>query len=223
MKNIFKIVLVRHGESLGNLDYRFTGWLDVDLTNKGFLESYRAGVKLKNFNYNFDVCYTSKLKRAIKTANTILDALNLNHIKIIKTVDLNERFYGDLLGMDKLEASLKYGRLDVNSWLNNYDSRPPALSKKDKRYKLLKNKYKKDKIPLTESLEDVLKRVVEFWNKTIIKKIRKKKILIVAHSNILKILINHINDEKKNEILENSKPIIYEFDENLKKVKWYSI
>ncbi|QSF25247.1 phosphoglyceromutase [Candidatus Nasuia deltocephalinicola] len=222
-KKIFKIVLIRHGESLGNLENRFTGWLDVDLTKNGFLESYKAGIKLKNLKYDFDLCYTSKLKRAIKTSWSILDAMNLNHIKIIKSVDLNERNYGGISGMNKLESVIKYGKFKVNNWLNKYKFKPPVPVSFDKKLKILKKKYKNKKIPLNESLEDLSKRILNFWEKIIKNKIKKKKILIVAHSNILKILTNHINKEKSNNIVKNSKPIIYEFNEKLEKLKNYLI
>ncbi|WP_259289708.1 2,3-bisphosphoglycerate-dependent phosphoglycerate mutase [Candidatus Nasuia deltocephalinicola] len=175
MEKIFKIVLVRHGESLGNIENRFTGWLDVDLTKKGHILSYKAGMELKKLKYKFDICYTSTLKRAIKTSWAILDALNLSHIKIIKDINLNERSYGELSGMNKLEASIKYGSKNINEWLNKYDKRPPILKRNDIRLKILKKKYKNKNFPKTESLNDLLKRVLKFWKKKKKKKIKKKK------------------------------------------------
>ncbi len=223
MEKIFKIVLVRHGESLGNIENRFTGWLDVDLTKNGYKLSYGAGIQLKKLKYNFDICYTSMLRRAIKTSWAILDALNLSHIKIIKDINLNERHYGELSGMNKLEAVVKYGSKNINNWLNEYDKKPPSLKDGDIRLKKLKKKYKNKKTPNSESLDDLLIRVLKFWNEKIKKKINKKKIIIVAHSNILKILINYLDNKKKNNFLENSKPIIYEFDKNLNKINSYNI
>ncbi|WP_259286496.1 2,3-bisphosphoglycerate-dependent phosphoglycerate mutase [Candidatus Nasuia deltocephalinicola] len=223
MKKTFKIVLVRHGESTGNIENRFTGWLDVDLTKNGHMLSYSAGIKLKKLKYNFDICYTSMLRRAIKTSWAILDALDLSHIKIVKDINLNERHYGELSGMNKLEAVVKYGSENINNWLNAYNKRPPFLKEGDIRLKRLKKKYKNKKIPNTESLDDLLVRVLGFWNEKIKKKIKKKKIIIVAHSNILKILINYLDNKKENSFLENSKPIIYEFDKNLNKIKSYNI
>ncbi|WP_259286301.1 2,3-bisphosphoglycerate-dependent phosphoglycerate mutase [Candidatus Nasuia deltocephalinicola] len=223
MEKIFKIVLVRHGQSLGNVENRFTGWLDVDLTKNGYTLSYDAGVKLKKLKYNFDICYTSMLRRAIKTSWAILDALNLSHIKIVKDINLNERHYGELSGMNKLEASIKYGSKNINNWLNMYNKKPPSLKEGDIRLKRLKIKYKNKKIPNTESLDDLFIRVLKFWNEKIKKKINKKKIIIIAHSNILKILINYLNNKKENNFLENSKPIIYEFDKNLNKINSYNI
>ncbi len=223
MEKIFKIVLVRHGESLGNIENRFTGWLDVDLTKNGYMLSYYAGIKLKKLKYNFDICYTSTLRRAIKTSWAILDALNLSHIKIIKDTNLNERHYGELSGMNKLEASMKYGSKNINNWLNVYNKKPPSLKEGDIRLKRLRKKYKNKKIPNTESLDDLFIRVLRFWNEKIKKKINKKKIIIVAHSNILRILINYLNNKKENNFLENSKPIIYEFDKNLNKINSYNI
>ncbi|WP_259286069.1 2,3-bisphosphoglycerate-dependent phosphoglycerate mutase [Candidatus Nasuia deltocephalinicola] len=223
MEKIFKIVLVRHGESLGNIENRFTGWLDVDLTKSGYISSYNAGIKLKKLKYNFDICYTSMLRRAIKTSWAILDALSLSHIKIIKDVNLNERHYGELSGMNKLEAAVKYGSKNINNWLNKYDKVPPYLKEGDIRLKRLKKKYKNKKIPKTESLDNLLKRILKFWNEKIKKKINKKKIIIVAHSNILKILTNYLDNTKEKGFLENSKPIIYEFDKDLNKIKSYNI
>ncbi|WP_259288670.1 2,3-bisphosphoglycerate-dependent phosphoglycerate mutase [Candidatus Nasuia deltocephalinicola] len=223
MENIFRVVLVRHGQSLGNIENRFTGWLDVDLTKRGYTLSYDAGIKLKKLKYNFNICYTSLLKRAIKTSWAILDAMGLSHIKIIKNINLNERHYGELSGMNKLEAVVKYGNKNINSWLNVYNKRPPSLKEGDTRLERLKKKYKNKKIIKTESLNDVSLRVLRFWNEKIKKKISKKKIIIIAHSNILKILINYLNNKKEEGFLENSKPIIYEFDKNLNKINSYNI
>ncbi len=223
MEKIFKVVLVRHGQSLGNIDNRFTGWLDVDLTKSGYILSYDAGIKLKKLKYTFDICYTSLLRRAIKTSWAILDAMNLSHIKIIKDINLNERHYGELSGMNKLEAVIKYGNKNINNWLNVCNKKPPTLKVDDIRLERLKKKYKNKKIPKSESLDDLLLRVLKFWNGKIKKQINKKKIIIVAHSNILKILINYLNNKKEEGFLENSKPIIYEFDKNLNKINSYNI
>ncbi|WP_259289059.1 2,3-bisphosphoglycerate-dependent phosphoglycerate mutase [Candidatus Nasuia deltocephalinicola] len=223
MEKIFKVVLVRHGKSLGNIENRFTGWLDVDLTKSGYALSYEAGIKLKKLKYTFDVCYTSMLRRAIKTSWAILDAMNLSHIKIIKNVNLNERHYGELSGMNKLESVIKYGNKNINNWLNMCNKKPPSLKRDDIRLIRLRKKYKNKKIPKTESLDDLLLRVLKFWNEKIKKQINKKKIIIIAHSNILKILINYLNEKKEDGFLENSKPIIYEFDKNLNKINSYNI
>lgn len=223
----YKIVFIRHGESLANIENRFSGWLDVDLTNKGYNEAYKTGIKLKKMNYNFDLCYTSTLKRAIKTAWGVLDGLNLTHIPIKKSFYLNERHYGELSGLNKMEGIKKYGKDKIFSWLNKYEDAPPEINKK--KYNFLYKKYKtlnisKKKIPKTESLNNVLKRVLILWNK-ITKKIKLKKILIIAHSNTLKILTRYIDKEKTNniELIPNSTPIIYEFGENLNKIKKYMI
>ncbi|WP_259292773.1 2,3-bisphosphoglycerate-dependent phosphoglycerate mutase [Candidatus Nasuia deltocephalinicola] len=175
MENTFRVVLVRHGQSLGNIENRFTGWLDVDLTKKGYILSYEAGIKLKKLKYIFDICYTSLLKRAIKTSWAILDAMGLSHIKIIKNINLNERHYGELSGMNKLEAVVKYGNKNINSWLNIYNKKPPSLKDGDARLLRLKKKYKNKKITKTESLSDLSLRVLKFWNEKIKKKIKKKK------------------------------------------------
>ncbi|ASS47067.1 2,3-bisphosphoglycerate-dependent phosphoglycerate mutase [Candidatus Nasuia deltocephalinicola] len=225
--NIYKIVFIRHGESLANIENRFSGWLDVDLTNKGYNEAYKAGLKLKKLNYKFNLCYTSMLKRAIKTAWSVLDGTNLIHIPIIKSFKLNERHYGDLSGLNKIEGLKKYGKNNIFSWLNKYDKCPPPINKY--KYNNLYKKYKilninKSKIPYCESLNDVLKRVLKIWN-SILKKIKLKNILIVAHSNVLKILTKFIdkNADEKIELIPNTTPIIYEFDENLNKLRNYLI
>ncbi|ALP70020.1 2,3-bisphosphoglycerate-dependent phosphoglycerate mutase [Candidatus Nasuia deltocephalinicola] len=221
---MLKLVLLRHGESLGNLENRFTGVLDVDLTEKGYLDSYKCGIKLKKLEYDFDICYTSNLKRAIKTCWAVFDALNKNYIKLIKIKNLNERNYGKILGMNKIESVLKFKKKNVDNWLNAYNYRPPKIDILNKYWKTFNKKNNLKKIKLgSESLNDVLKRVFTFWEKILKKNIYKKKILIVAHSNILKVLINYIEKKKINNIVENSKIIIYEFNNKLEIIKKNSI
>lgn len=225
---MYKIVFIRHGESLANVENRFSGWLDVDLTNKGYFEAYKVGKKLKNINYEFNLCYTSMLKRAIKTSWAILDGMNLTHIPIIKDINLNERHYGGLSGLNKTEGIKKFGKENIQLWLNDYEESPPFINKE--KFNILYKKYKvinikKNKIPYTESLKMALERILIFWHEIILKKIKSKKILIVSHSNVLKVLINFLDKdtEKKIELIPNTTPLIYEFDENLKKIKSYLI
>lgn len=224
----YKIVFIRHGESLANIEGRFSGWLDVDLTNKGYYEAYKAGKKLKNLKYKFNLCYTSMLKRSIKTSWAVLDGLNLTHIPIIKTINLNERHYGDLSGLNKLEGIKKFGKENIQSWLNDYEDSPPDISKK--KFNILYDKYKilnikKNRIPYSESLKKSLERIMDFWKKIILKNIKKKKILIISHSNILKILLKFLDKDstKKVELIPNTTPLVYEFDENLNKISNYLI
>lgn len=229
MKEIkYKIVFIRHGESLANIEGRFSGWLDVDLTSKGYYEAYKAGKKLKNLKYEFNLCYTSMLKRSIKTSWAVLDGLNLTHIPIIKTLDLNERHYGDLSGLNKIEGIKKFGKENIQSWLNNYENSPPDINKK--KFNILYNKYKilnikKSKIPYSESLKKSLNRIINFWDKIILKNIKKKKILIVSHSNILKILTKFLDKDSSSKIdlIPNTTPLVYEFNKDLNKVKNYLI
>ncbi|AGS33210.1 2,3-bisphosphoglycerate-dependent phosphoglycerate mutase [Candidatus Nasuia deltocephalinicola str. NAS-ALF] len=217
---MLKLILLRHGESLGNLDNRFTGILDVDLTEKGYLDSYKCGIKLKKLEHDFDICYTSNLKRAIKTCWAVFDALNKNYIKLIKIKNLNERNYGKILGMNKIESVLKFKKKNVDNWLNMYNYKPPKTDILNKYWKTFQKKYILKKIKLnSESLDDISKRVLIFWEKVLKKSIYKKKILIVAHSNILKVLINYIEKKKINNIIENSKVIVYEFNNKLEVIK----
>lgn len=232
MKNetIFnKIIFIRHGQSLSNIENRFTGWLDVDLTTKGYNEAYMVGIKLKNLNYKFDICYTSVLKRAIRTTWAILDGMNSIYTPIITSPYLNERHYGKLSGFNKSEGVKIFGKENIISWLNSYNSSPPALDINDIRNPHKKPQYinfPKNEIPLTECLQDTLKRVLKIWNENIISDLKKKKnLLVVGHSNLLRVLIKYLDKgiEDKIELIPNTVPIVYEFDKNLKKIKSYII
>lgn len=215
-----KLVLVRHGQSLWNLENRFTGWTDVDLTEKGVEEATNGGIELKEKNIKFDIVYTSYLKRAIKTMNIILEQADQMYLPIKKTWRLNERHYGALQGFNKKETAIEHGEEQVHIWRRSFATPPPKLDKDDKRSPAFEEKYaelNEDEIPLSESLKDTIERVLPYWNDEISKDIKKEKnILIVAHGNSLRALIKYllkISDEKITELnLPTGKPLIFDID-----------
>lgn len=226
-----KLVIVRHGQSLWNLENKFTGWTDIGLSEKGIEEAKQAGLLLKKHNYTFDIAFTSVLKRANDTLYYILDELNERNIKIEYSYKLNERHYGALQGLNKDETKEKYGEEQVKLWRRSADVRPPALTKDDKRYPGNDPKYKdlpdKD-LPLTENLIDTVKRVTEYWNETIVKSIKdNKKVIIVAHGNSLRGLIKYLDNLSNEEVIkieiDTGRPICYELDDDLKPIKHYYI
>ncbi len=225
---MIKLILVRHGESIWNLENRFTGWTDVPLSKKGVIEAEEAGRLLKKEGFTFDVAYTSYLKRANDTLDYILKELDLD-IPIYYSWKLNERHYGALQGLNKDETRKKYGDEQVKLWRRSADVRPPELSLSDSRYPGNDPKYKdlkKNELPRTENLLDTIERVSEYWNETIKKDLeKKKKIIIVAHGNslrgLMKYLDNLTNDEVINLEIATGKPICYEFDDNLKVIRHY--
>jgi 2,3-bisphosphoglycerate-dependent phosphoglycerate mutase len=223
-----KLVLLRHGESLWNKENRFTGWTDVDLSEKGIDEAKKAGLTLKKEKYSFDIAYTSVLKRATRTLDIALEKMN-QKIPIINSWRLNERHYGALQGLNKEEMAKKFGEEQVHIWRRSYDVRPPSLKKTDKMYPGNDKKYKglseKD-LPLTECLKDTVKRVKPIWEKEILPQMRQgKKILIAAHGNSLRALVKIIDDVPDKEITElnipTGVPLVYEFDKSLKAKKHY--
>lgn len=228
---MIKLVLVRHGQSIWNLENRFTGWTDVELSEKGIEEAKEAGKLLKKNNYSFDVAYTSCLKRANDTLNYILKELDEEDIKINYSWKLNERHYGALQGLNKDETKEKYGEEQVHLWRRSASVRPPKLSKSDERYPGNDPKYKdlsEDELPQTENLQDTIKRVVEYWKSDIVKDLKKnKKIIIVAHGNSLRGLIKYLDNLSDDEIMgveiATGKPICYELDDNLKPLKHYYV
>ena len=228
---MIKLVLVRHGQSIWNLENRFTGWTDVELSEKGIEEAKEAGKLLKKNNYSFDVAYTSTLKRANDTLNYILKELDEEDIKINYSWKLNERHYGALQGLNKDETKEKYGEEQVHLWRRSASVRPPKLSKSDERYPGNDPKYKdlsEDELPQTENLQDTIKRVVEYWKSDIVKDLKKnKKIIIVAHGNSLRGLIKYLDNLSDDEIMSveiaTGKPICYELDDNLKPLKHYYV
>ena len=219
-----KLVLVRHGQSEWNLQNRFTGWADVDLSEMGIREAKDAGKALLSQKINFDLCFTSYQKRAIKTLQYILEELDMLYLPVLKTWKLNERHYGALQGLNKAETAKKYGEEQVHIWRRSFDIQPPAMDKEDERSARKDPKYKELKdseIPLAESLKDTIARVLPYWNENISPEIRKgKNILIVAHGNSLRALGKHllkISDEKIMELnLPTGKPLVFEITEELK-------
>ncbi len=226
---MIKLILVRHGQSVWNLENRFTGWTDVGLSEQGIKEAQEAGYKLKELGYTFDVAYTSYLKRANDTLDYILEELNEKNIPIKYSWRLNERHYGALQGLNKDDTRKKYGEEQVRLWRRSADVRPPALEVTDERYPGNDPKYKnlpKEDIPTTENLLDTVKRVIKYWD-TDIKKdlLENKKVIIVAHGNSLRGLIKYLDNLSDEEIMkleiETGNPICYELDENLKPIRHY--
>ena len=226
---IYKLVLVRHGQSSFNQENIFTGWTDVDLTNIGIEEAILAGKILKENSFKFDKCYTSSLKRSIKTSYIILEQLDQLYIPIIKDFHLNERHYGAIQGLNKKETSIKYGKQLVYEWRRSYSTPPPKLNEEDERNPANIEQYKninRTELPLTESLEDTVKRVMPYFNDEIIPEIKKgKKILVVAHGNSIRGLIKYFDKLSDEEIVNvdipNAIPLVYEFDENFEIIKRY--
>ncbi|MBI2651006.1 2,3-diphosphoglycerate-dependent phosphoglycerate mutase [Candidatus Woesearchaeota archaeon] len=226
---MIKLVLQRHGESVWNKENRFTGWTDVELTEKGIEEAKRAGQILKKEGYIFDVAFTSILKRATQTLEITLKEMNLSNIKIYKSWRLNERHYGALQGLNKSEMAEKFGEAQVHIWRRSYDIRPSALTKDDPRhprnYAIFKNINEKD-LPLVECLKDVVARVLPYWNETIVPVLKSgKKVIISAHGNSLRALIKHLDSISDEEIpnlnVPTGIPLVYELDENLKPIRHY--
>ena len=226
---MIKLVLVRHGQSMWNLENRFTGWTDVELSEQGIKEAKEAGKVLKEKGFNFDVAYTSVLKRANDTLKYILEELGEENIPVKKSWRLNERHYGALQGLNKDETKEKYGAEQVLLWRRSTDVRPPELSKEDKRYPGNDPKYsdlKENELPTTENLIDTIKRVMEYWNSDIKKDLETgKRVIIAAHGNSLRGLIKYLDNMTDEEIikleLQTGNPICYELDDNLKPIKHY--
>ncbi|TWI63085.1 2,3-bisphosphoglycerate-dependent phosphoglycerate mutase [Pseudoduganella lurida] len=226
---MYKIVFMRHGESTWNLENRFTGWTDVDLTEKGVKEAKAAGTILKQEGFEFDVAYTSVLKRAIRTLWLALDEMDLMYLPIKHDWRLNERHYGSLQGLDKGETAAKFGDQQVLVWRRSYDIPPPALEEGDDRTSFNDPRYAglpKVQIPLTECLKDTVARVMPAWDEEIAPAIKAgKKILISAHGNSLRALIKMLDGISDEEIvglnIPNGQPLVYELDENLKPIRHY--
>lgn len=226
---MFKLVLVRHGESEWNKENRFTGWTDVDLSEKGIREALDAGKILKAEGYIFDIAFTSVLKRAIKTLWNILDVLNQQWIPVYKSWRLNERHYGALQGLNKSETAAKYGETQVKIWRRSYDVSPPALSVNDERYPGNDIRYSNvdnASLPLTETLKLTVERFLPYWEDSIIPQIKQgKRIIIVAHGNSLRALIKHLDKMSDDEIvglnIPTGVPLIYELDDGLIPIRKY--
>jgi len=224
-----KVVLLRHGESTWNKENRFTGWTDVDLSEKGLTEAKTAGQVLNKESYKFDIACTSVLKRAIRTLWITLDEMDLMWIPVIRNWRLNERHYGALQGLNKAETAKKYGEDQVLIWRRSYDIQPPALEKSDERYPGNDPRYadlSERELPLTECLKDTVARFVPYWEKTIAPTIKSgKKVIIAAHGNSLRALVKYLDNVPDNEIvglnIPTGIPLVYELDDNLKSLKSY--
>lgn len=221
---MFKLVLIRHGESVWNQENRFTGWQDVDLSEKGRAEALKGGKSLKEKGFQFDVAYTSVLKRAIKTLNYVLDEVDQVWLPVHKEWRLNERHYGALQGLNKSETAARHGEDQVKIWRRSYDVLPPAMDVNDPRHPTHDPRYKgvnPDLLPSAESLKETVSRFLPLWNDTIAPKIKAgEKVLIVAHGNSLRALIQHLESMSPDEIMgvnmPTGIPLMYELDQDLK-------
>lgn len=228
---MIKLVLVRHGQSKWNLENRFTGWTDVELSEQGVREAKEAGKVLKEKGYYFDLAYTSVLKRAEHTLDLILKEMGEENIEIKRSWRLNERHYGALQGLNKDETRKKYGDEQVLLWRRSSDVRPPELEVTDPRYPRNDPKYKdltEDVLPKTENLIDTIKRVMEYWNSDIKPDLEKgRNIIIAAHGNSLRGLMKYLDDISDEDIvkleIQTGNPICYELDDNLKPIRHYYV
>ncbi len=226
---MFKLVLLRHGESTWNKENRFTGWTDVDVSEKGRQEAGEAGRLLKEGGYVFDVAFTSVLKRAIRTLWITLDALDLMWIPVSKSWRLNERHYGGLQGLNKAETAAKHGDAQVKIWRRSYDIPPPPLSVDDERYSGRDPRYadlRRDEIPLTESLKDTVARFLPYWHETIAPAVTSgQRVIIAAHGNSLRALVKYLDNVPDEEIVElnipTGIPLVYELDDSLRPLRHY--
>lgn len=224
-----KIVLLRHGESTWNKENRFTGWTDVDLTEKGIAEASKAGELLKDNGFNFDKAYTSYLKRAVKTLNCALDKLDQDWIPVEKTWRLNEKHYGALQGLNKAETAAKYGDEQVLVWRRSYDVAPHVLEEDDPRNPRFENRYKEVpdmELPRTESLKETIERIMPYWKCIIFPNLKTAdQLLVVAHGNSLRGIIKHLKHISDEDIvnlnLPTAVPYVFEFDDDLNLVNDY--
>ena len=226
---MYKLVLIRHGESTWNLEKRFTGWTDVDLTPTGVEQAKQAGRLLKAEGYDFDIAYTSVLKRAIRTLHLALDEMDRLWLPTVKHWRLNERHYGALQGLNKAETAKQYGDAQVLVWRRSYDTPPPALEPTDPRSERGDRRYAglaPEQIPLTECLKDTVARVIPFWNDTIAPSIRSgQRVVIAAHGNSIRALVKYLDGIADDAIvgvnIPNGIPLVYELDDDLKPIRHY--
>jgi 2,3-bisphosphoglycerate-dependent phosphoglycerate mutase len=226
---VHKVVLLRHGESVWNKENLFTGWTDVDLSEKGKEEAEDAGRTLKQEGYVFDVAYTSVLKRAIRTLWIVLEEMDLMWIPVHRDWRLNERHYGALQGLNKAQTAAQYGEQQVKLWRRSYDTPPPLLQPGDSRYPGHDPRYRnlsKDQLPLAESLKDTVARFLPCWHDVIGPEVRSgKRVLVTAHGNSLRALVKYLDNVSDEEIVElnipTGIPLVYELDENLRPDKHY--
>ena len=226
---MYKIVLIRHGESQWNKENRFTGWHDVDLSEKGREEARKGGQMLKKEGYTFDVAFTSVLKRAIRTLWTVLDEMDLMWIPVNRSWRLNERHYGALTGLNKAETAVKHGEDQVKIWRRSFDIPPPALDPSDPRFPGNDPRYASldpRALPATESLKLTIDRVLPYWHDSIVPAIRSgKRVLIAAHGNSLRALVKYLDDTSDEDIIAlnipTGVPLVYELDANLRPTNHY--
>ncbi|MEJ8820799.1 2,3-diphosphoglycerate-dependent phosphoglycerate mutase [Variovorax humicola] len=224
-----KLVLIRHGESTWNLENRFTGWTDVDLTETGIEQARQAGRLLKAEGYEFDVAYTSVLKRATRTLWHTLDELDRTWLPVVHSWRLNERHYGGLQGLNKAETAKKYGDEQVLVWRRSYDTPPPPLAANDPRSERSDVRYSKltpDQVPLTECLKDTVARVLPFWNESMAPAIRSgRRLVVAAHGNSIRALVKYLDGISDSDIvglnIPNGIPLIYELDDELRPLRSY--
>ena len=225
----YKLVLIRHGESTWNLENRFTGWTDVDLTDTGVAQATTAGQLLKAEGYDFDVAYTSVLKRATRTLWHVLDAMDRTWLPVVHSWRLNERHYGALQGLNKGETAKKYGDDQVLVWRRSYDTPPPAIDAADARSERSDRRYAKlgaEQVPLTECLKDTVDRVMPFWLESMAPAIKAdKRIVVAAHGNSIRALIKYLDNVSDEDIVNlnipNGIPLVYELDRELKPIRHY--
>jgi len=226
---MMKLVLIRHGESEWNKQNLFTGWMDVELSETGMAEAKNAGKLLRSKGYDFDICYTSYLRRAIHTLNSVLEQLDREWLPVVKTWKLNERHYGALQGLNKAETARKYGDDQVKIWRRSFDVQPPALEEGDERDPRTQEQYRnedKTQLPLCESLKDTIARVIPYFQEVIEKDMKSgKRVLIAAHGNSIRALVKYFDNLSEDEIMEvnipTGVPLVYEFDDNFKTIRKY--
>ncbi len=226
---MYKLVLIRHGESTWNLDNRFTGWVDVDLTDTGIAQAKKSGQLLKAEGYDFDLAYTSVLKRATRTLWHCLDEMDRTWLPVVNSWRLNERHYGALEGLNKAEVAKEYGDAQVLVWRRSYDIPPPALDINDPRCERSDPRYARlqpDQVPLTECLKDTVARVLPLWNESIAPAIKAgKRVVIAAHGNSIRALVKYLDNVVDADIvgvnIPNGIPLVYELDEQLKPMRHY--
>jgi 2,3-bisphosphoglycerate-dependent phosphoglycerate mutase len=226
---MYKLVLVRHGQSTWNLENRFTGWTDVGLTDLGGSEAHEGGKLLREGGYVFDVAYTSVLRRAIQTLWIVLEEMALEWIPVIRAWQLNERHYGALQGLNKAETAEKFGAEQVHIWRRSYDIPPPALDLDDERHPRFDPRYASlspEELPSTESLKITLERVLPYWHSTLAPDIKSgRQVLIAAHGNSIRAMVKYLDDISDEEIpglnIPTGVPLVYELDEELKPIKHY--
>ena len=226
---MYKLVLVRHGQSTWNLENRFTGWTDVGLTDLGMQEAHEAGKLLREGGYNFDVAYTSVLRRAIQTLWIVLEEMSLEWIPVTNAWQLNERHYGALQGLNKAETAQKFGEAQVKIWRRSYDVPPPALEWDDPRHPRFDPRYASltpEQLPATESLKITLERVLPYWHSTLAPMIKSgKRVVIAAHGNSIRAMVKYLDNISDADITElnipTGLPLVYELNDDLKPIKSY--